>query len=112
MNTIKKRILKVSEIHCGNCENTIQEEISKLYGIIIVHPYRNDNSVEIEYDLLKINLKEIELKLAEIGYPVKKGFLNNLKTGFIKYSEKNEKDNLTVKPSTCCSNPDEILEKK
>ena len=112
MNTIKQRKLHVSEIHCANCENTISEELSKLNGVTKVHPENKNNSVEIEYDLMKINLKDIESRLSEIGYPVKKGFFNSIKTGFIKYSEENEKDNLTSKPSPCCSNPDEILEKK
>ena len=87
MSTIKKRKFFVSEIHCGNCENTIYEELSKLNGVTNVHSDKKNNSVEIEYDLMKINLQEIELKLSEIGYPVKKGFFNNLKKGFIKYSK-------------------------
>ena len=111
MESIKNRTLLVDNMVCEGCEEKIKKEISNLNGVLEVEVNYKTGKTKVKYDILKINLKSIEYKLKNIGYNLKGDFLIKLKIGFIHFLEENEKDNLTGKPSTCCSDPKEILEK-
>lgn len=111
MSSIKNRTLLVNNMTCGECEEKIEKEISNLTGVVKVEANHKTGKIEVEYDVLKINLKIIEYKLKKIGYNLKEGLLYKLENGFIHFLEENERDNMTSKSSPCCSNPEEILKK-
>lgn len=111
MEVIKKRTLSVTNMTCHGCGEKIIEELSKLNGIREVYPDSRIGKVTVVYDLLQIDLKDIEIKLNDLGYTVQNNFINRLKNNFLHFLEENEKSNLTAKPLPCCSNPKDILEK-
>ncbi len=111
MESIKNRTFFVNNMVCEGCEEKIKNEILKLNGVMDIMANHKTATVKIKYGLSKINVKNIEKKLKEIGYNLKGDFLFKLKMGFLHFLEENEKDNLTGKTSTCCSDPKEILEK-
>jgi len=111
MESIKKRSISVDNMVCDGCEQKIKDALSRIPSVKQVGADYKKGKVKVIYDLSQAELKLIENKVREIGYNVKENFITKLKRGFVHFFEENEKDNLTGKASTCCSNPKEILEK-
>lgn len=111
MSSIKRRFINVENLNCSGCEQTIEEELKKLEGINEVHSDTRQGRIEIVYDILLIQLKDIENKLNELGYPVRYNFINRIKDNFLHFTEENEKGNITAPPMPCCTYPDDDLKK-
>ena len=111
MELIRKRTIKIENMTCAGCGVTITDELSKLDGVISVKADYKKGIVNVEYDLMHIELKDIESKLNDMDYSVNKRFLYRLRDGFVHFTEENERNNQTTKPASCCSNPTDILEK-
>ncbi len=60
--------IKVKDIHCRNCENTIRTTLSRLPGVVHVVPSAERNDVKVSYDDAKITEAELCKKLSEVGY--------------------------------------------
>ena len=111
MESIKKRKLLVNNMTCEGCEEKIKNEVLKLNGVNTVEVNHKTGTVNVRYDLLQVNLSEIENKIKSTGYKLNNNLLYKLKSGFIHFLEENERDNITTKVSSCCSNPVDIIEK-
>lgn len=71
MKKVKKETIKVTNMSCYGCEETIKTELTKLEGIKIVKPNYKKNEVTLTYDEQIISMKDIEKELSKIGYGVK-----------------------------------------
>jgi len=71
---IKKRTIKVKGMHCENCESKINNALSKINGIKEVKADKA-GKVYLKYDLLKINLENIEKQIIKLGYELSEEFL-------------------------------------
>ncbi len=111
MESIKKRTVKVDNMNCTGCEETISRELLSLNGICEIHPDYKTGKIRVNYDLLKIKLKDIEKKLDDLDYSVHNNLINRISSGLIHFTEENERSNLSIKPASCCSNPEDILAK-
>ena len=111
MQLIKKRTIKIDSMSCAGCETKITDDVLRLRGVVSVSVDYKAFKIYVSYDLLRINLKDIEEKLNELGYSASKGFIYKVRDGFVHFSEENERDNISAKPAACCSNPTEILAK-
>ena len=60
--------IRVIEIHCAACENTIRSALSKLPGIRSVTPDHQSNEVHVEYEGRKVDEHRIRQELADIGF--------------------------------------------
>ena len=98
---IKKRRIKIDKITCAGCENIIHDSLSMIDGVKEV---KTDSSgVFIKYDLKKVNLDDILRKIRDLNYNPSAGFFQKLKTGFVNFTEENERDNLHAPVHSCCS---------
>lgn len=65
-------VIEVENLKCGGCENTLNNALMKLDGIIKVNADAKSSIVQISHsgntDVIE---KAIEEKLAQIGYPIK-----------------------------------------
>lgn len=111
MELIKKRTIKTTNMTCSKCEEKIIDKLSKVAGVRSVKADHVTGNVYIVYDLLYVELKDIESVLSDIGYPVNKRLLSWMRDGFVHFTEENERDNLIAKPAICCSDPTAILAK-
>lgn len=62
------RTLRVGEIHCANCENTIRTTLSRLPGVSVVVPSADTNDVKVSFDDTKVTEDELRARLEEIGF--------------------------------------------
>ena len=98
---IKKRTIKIDNITCEGCEKIIHDSLAMMEGVKEV--ITNSSGVAIKYDLKKINLEDILEKIKKLGYNPSTGFFQKMKTGFINFTEENERDNLHTEFHSCCS---------
>ncbi|MBF0369115.1 MAG: heavy-metal-associated domain-containing protein [Magnetococcales bacterium] len=98
------RSLTVTEMVCPECEEIITEGLGALSGVQEVKACFGDNQVTVTYDLFETHFGEVEHFLTEISYPPADGFIQRKKRDWIRYTEKNELDNLNHK-APCCSKP-------
>ena len=62
------RTLRVANIHCANCENTIRTTLSRLPGVSVVVPSADTNDVKVSFDDTKVTEDELRARLGEIGF--------------------------------------------
>ncbi|MCK5720359.1 MAG: cation transporter [Thiomargarita sp.] len=60
----------ISNINCGHCTNTIEQELADLEGIVTVKASKEDKTVTIEWNEPPATWGKITELLVEIGYPV------------------------------------------
>ncbi len=58
----------IPNIHCGNCVNTVQTEVSELEGVQSVEARADTMQATITFDA-PANEEQIKALLAEINYP-------------------------------------------
>ena len=98
---IKNRTIKIDNITCEGCEKTIHDSLAMMEGVKEVTT--DSSGVFIKYDLKKINLEDIMEKIKELNYNPSAGIFQKMKTGFINFTERNERDNLHAPVHSCCS---------
>ncbi len=62
------RTIKVAEIHCANCENTIRTALSKVPGVGVVVPSSATNDVKVSFDDTKVTEQQLRHRLEEVGF--------------------------------------------
>jgi copper chaperone CopZ len=60
--------IRVREIHCGGCENTIRVALSRLEGVRSVEPDHRTNRVRISYDEARVGEAGLREALAGLGF--------------------------------------------
>ena len=70
MELIKKMIVSIEGLACSGCEQKVEEELKKLKGIKEVKADYKNKTIDLEYNLLNVNLAEIDKKIVEIGYRI------------------------------------------
>lgn len=65
---MKSVIIKVKDIHCKSCENTIYNTLQKIPGVLHVLSSAERNEVSVGYDGTKIGEDDLREKLADLGY--------------------------------------------
>jgi copper chaperone CopZ len=103
MDTLKHRIVHVDNLSGIESEENVAAALSPMKGMIRVRADRATGEVEVVYDLLEVELKDIEAALEKNGFPVRRSMVGSLKSGFVHFTEDNERVNLTSPPPPCCS---------
>lgn len=65
-----KMILTVKGMMCSHCENRVNKAVSAIDGVKSVKADHTNNSVEVEFDNSKVQLKTIKEVIANEGYEV------------------------------------------
>ncbi len=60
--------IRVQQIHCSSCENTIRKAIGRLEGVRSVTPDPRTDEVRVLFDEGKVSADQIRARLDEIGY--------------------------------------------
>ena len=60
--------IRVQEIHCASCENTIRTALGRAPGVQSVAPSQATNEVRIHFDPSRITEEQLRRRLAEVGY--------------------------------------------
>lgn len=60
--------IKVKEIHCSSCENTIRTALARLDGVRAVRPEHARNDVRVTYDEAQVDEARLRQALVELGY--------------------------------------------
>jgi copper chaperone CopZ len=60
--------IKVREIHCESCENTIRTALSRLQGVRDVRPSHQTGRVRVLFDETRVGEEVLRTRLAELGY--------------------------------------------
>ncbi len=60
--------LKVNEIHCASCENTIRTALSRLPGVAVVLPSAERNDVKVSFDDSQVAEEQLRTALVEVGF--------------------------------------------
>lgn len=63
-----KTTIRVDNLKCGGCANTVRKQLLTLPGIINVLVYPEKDEVEIEYNE-HAEANQIKQKLRDLGYP-------------------------------------------
>ena len=113
MTVLKRRTIQVQDMTCDECERTVERGLGGLSGVQEVHADRRTGTVDIAYDLEKRTLLDLEREIESLGYHLDDGFWTRAKRGWFHFTEENERGNMQAKPSPCCSNAlDEIQRRK
>ena len=68
---MKKNEIKLGGLNCKNCALKIEKNISELDGINFIQVNLEDSNLIVEYDDNRVDLKDIEEEIKELGYIVK-----------------------------------------
>lgn len=67
----KTTTLAIEGMTCNGCENTIQEAVGKLAGVVSVNASHLDSTAIISYDTTQISVSKIGEAITEAGYEYK-----------------------------------------
>ncbi|MFH2218705.1 MAG: heavy metal-associated domain-containing protein [Pseudomonadota bacterium] len=65
---MESQTLKIPNISCGHCVNSIKNELSELQGVTKVEGNPETKSITVEWDA-PVTLEKIKDTLKEINYP-------------------------------------------
>ena len=65
---MESKTLKIPNISCGHCVNSIKNELSELQGVTKVEGNPETKSITVEWDA-PVTLEKIKDTLKEINYP-------------------------------------------
>lgn len=99
---IKQHQIKITGLNGAVPPVTIGRDLADMPGISEVR-YDGNGVLDLSYDLMETNLLQIENAVRKLGGEPKKDILQNIKRGWIHFTEKNEFDNLMSIPSHCCA---------
>ncbi|MHB8718661.1 MAG: heavy-metal-associated domain-containing protein [Candidatus Dormibacteria bacterium] len=60
--------IRVREIHCESCEQTIRTALSRVDGVFSSAPSQATNEVRIQFDANRVTEAQLRERLGEIGY--------------------------------------------
>ncbi|MFP3915100.1 MAG: heavy-metal-associated domain-containing protein [Actinomycetota bacterium] len=64
------QILKVPEIHCAHCKESIEGAVSALDGVQNVRVDIDPRTVNLSYDETQVDLEAIKQAIESVGYEV------------------------------------------
>jgi hypothetical protein len=76
--------------------------IKKVNGVTKVSIDGGKCNVYVEYDIVKCCEEAIEHWMVNSGFVLDDSFMERFKRGWVHYTEENERDALTAKPTSCC----------
>lgn len=107
MSHTKHHEIRFQERPDGKTMIELADELKEVKGISQVNMDFKENNVSVEYDLLKVSQHDIEKRMMEAGFVLDNGLWQKIKRGWTHFTEENERDNLTTRPSSCCEDPTE-----
>ncbi len=103
MNRIMKHHrIKVADSRVGARSASAGGTVADLPGVIEAR-FDGSDSLVLKYDLFETNLERIEAALTRLGIVPAAGLFERIKRGWIRFTEKNEYDNLMSLPTNCCA---------
>jgi len=103
---IRKRKIKIvfenNEMVVGK---RVKNALCERDGIVEVQIDRQRKVISVEYDLMKVTFEEIEKWLVDSEIFISNGLFDRWKRGWTRFTEQNELDNLSAKPTSCCDDP-------
>ena len=100
---IKRRRLQLSTAITPQATDNVLQQIKKLMGVKEIH--LQDRCLIIRYDLLQLNLSQLEAVLVKMEIELDKGWWHKLTRAWINNSEQNELGNLAAPRGACCNRP-------
>ena len=102
---IRKRKIKIVPVNLETIGKRVKDALCKKNGITEVLIDEQKMVISVEYNLLKVNFTEIEkwLECSDISFS--KGLFERWKRGWAKFTEQNEFDNFSERPTSCCDDP-------
>lgn len=67
-SNLLKKDLTVKGMTCVGCEITLEEELSKINGVVKVKASHKSDKATIEFDSTKTNIKTIKKAIKKAGY--------------------------------------------
>lgn len=104
-DTMKKRSIKLNPVLTADDANALCLRMADTNGIVDMS-WEQPDRLKVQYELMNINLVEIEKKINECGGHLASGFFNRFIRGWIHFTEENETQNLRSVPRSCCSIPE------
>ncbi len=74
-------------------------------GLLEVRLDEQEKVIIVEYDLAKVTFEQIEKWLEDSEIALSKSLFDRWKRGWTKFTEQNELDSLSAKPTSCCEDP-------
>lgn len=102
---IRKRKIKIVSGNIETMGKRVKDVLCEKNGILDVRFDEQRKVISVEYDLLKVTFEEVEKWLADLEIFFSKGLFDRWKRGWAKFTEQNELDNLSAKPTSCCDDP-------
>lgn len=65
---MEKITLRVEGMQCGGCENTVQNALQAVAGVVAARASHKDNAVEIEFDPARIDVTALKQAIVRAGY--------------------------------------------
>jgi YHS domain-containing protein len=100
---IKHRRLHLAQPMDRQATDKLTQLLKGLMGVKEVHV--QDRVLMVRYDLLQLNLAQLEAILAKSDITLARGWWQRLRRVWINNSEQNELDNLAAPAAACCSRP-------
>ena len=110
LEIIKTRTLAVEGLRTVKDETLLRKVLAAVAGIMAVE-WVGKGKLHIQYDLYRVNRRQIETEIRSHGFKPPDGLLARWRREFIDFTEENEYSNMTEKPRPCCSNPEGIVGK-
>ena len=104
-NLIKKRTVRLDKSITQSKADSLQNELLKLNGLLNVD-FKSPAALLISYDLMQVNLDEIEKKIQNASFDLLQGFFRRFSRGWIHFTEENERNNIKAVPQSCCEVPE------
>lgn len=65
---MEKITLRVEGMRCGGCENTVQNALQAVAGVVAARASHKDNAVEVEFDPARIDVTALKQAIVRVGY--------------------------------------------
>ncbi len=66
---MQKEVIKVANLKCSGCANTILQNLKEMEGIAEVRVQVEQDEVEVSYTETATDLQKIKSRLQSLGYP-------------------------------------------
>lgn len=100
---IKRRPLRLAEALDEEASRVVIQRLKEMMGVKEV--LARERLLIIRYDLLQLNLAQLEAALSNSGIGLDKGWWQQLRRTWFKNTEQNELNNLDAPAGACCSRP-------
>ncbi|MBU4330665.1 MAG: hypothetical protein KKB53_09220 [Acidobacteria bacterium] len=102
---VARRKIKIVPVNLETIGKRVKDALCEKNGITEVRIDEQKMVISVKYDLLRVNFTEIEKWLESSDISFSKGLFERWKRGWAKFTEQNELDNFSEKPTSCCDDP-------